>query len=577
MTRLFDEHMVRPVLSLDGQWDFVAEPDADARDDAGLPVDFRFRLHVPGCWETHPAHRSYRGKGWYRTTFYQARTGPLRLEFKGVSHTARVLLDREQVGGHYNAYTAFEVVVRQVLEGEHELLLEVDNSFGDHSALHVENDYYTYGGITRPAAAEGIGLQYLRHMHVAPRMKEDGTRWTADVRVEVCNLAAGTATVRAVVELVDQVIDLGTAQVPGGESLWLEGSAEFAEVVAWSPDTPVLYLAQASLLAPDGETVLDDLIDRVGFRQVEVRGTDILLNGRRVRLRGFNRHEDHPLFGCAIPVPAMAHDLDRIQHLGANCVRTSHYPNDERFLDLCDERGILVWEENHARGLSLPQMQHPKFREQILACTREMVEQHYNHPSIILWGILNECASHTPEGREHYREQFDLIKRMDPSRPTTFASCHRGKDLCLDLSDVVGYNIYTGWYDGTTGDVAARLQELIAWIERAGGQGKPVILSEFGAGALYGYRSDTRAKWTEERQAEILDADLAVYLAHPRLAGSIIWQFCDCRITEGRAMGRPRTMNNKGVVDEYRRPKLAYDIVRHRFLEAARSDRRTEG
>ncbi len=562
MIRLFEEHVTRPVVELDGLWDFVAERDAgDALDADGLPTAFTHRLPVPGCWESHPDFRSYRGKGWYRRRIYQPERGPMRLVFKGVSHTARVLLDRREVGGHDGAYTAFEVALARVEPGEHELRVEVDNSFGEHSALHVENDYYTYGGITRPCALELIGPQYLRHVHVTPSRGKDGT-WTARVRAEVVNLADEDAEAAVDVVAAEARIDLGQATVPAGGSVWFEGEGAFAKVEAWSPEHPRLYHVQALLHGAGGDAPGDDLIDRVGFREIEVDGTRLLLNGAPVRLRGFNRHEDHPHFGCAIPVEAMIYDLQRFEDLGANCDRTCHYPNDERWLDLCDERGLLVWEENHARGLTGERFRHPKLREQALACTREMVEQHFNHPSIILWGILNECESFSQQGREVYAEELALLKDLDPSRPTTFASCHQGKDICLDLPDVVGFNIYTGWYRDPVEAIPERLEALIDWIEEAGGKGKPIILSEFGAGALYGYRSDTGAKWTEETQAAVLEGCLACYLAHPRLAGAIIWQFCDCRVTEGWFGHRPRTFNNKGVVDEYRRPKLAYPVVK---------------
>jgi beta-glucuronidase len=567
--RLFAEHAVRRTLDLGGQWDFVAAPDAAEKDSAGLPTALPGRMQVPACWESHPRLRTYRGKAWYRRTLAQPADGPLRLVFKGVSHTGRIFLDRREVGRHYNAYTAFEIALPNVEAGDHELLVEVDNSFGPHSALHIENDYYTYGGITRPAAAEFVRPQYIRFLHVTPR-SSGGKGWAARLRVQVVNLADRPAAVRAAVELAGKTVDLGRAALAPASIAWLEAEADFKDARPWSPEQPTLHLARALLYAGNGADPADDLADRIGFREVRVRGTEMLLNGRPMRLRGFNRHEDHPTFGCAIPVEAMVHDMDLIQDLGANCVRTSHYPNDERWLDLCDERGLLVWEENHARGLGVEQMQHPRFREQILACTREMVEQHHNHPSIVLWGILNECASYAPEGRTHYQEQFDLLKQLDPSRPTTFASCHWERERCFDLPDVIGFNMYPGWYRASTAEVPAVLEQLLKVIESGGGAGKPIILSEFGAGAIPGWRNPNRAYWTEEYQGDVLDADLACFLAHPRLAGAIIWQFCDCRVTctPAWAMCRPRTMNNKGVVDEYRRPKLAYDVVRRRFRNA---------
>lgn len=154
------------------------------------------------------------------------------------------------------------------------------------------------------------------------------------------------------------------------------------------------------------------------------------------------------LWAVPIPVQLMAQDLDLMADMGANAVRTCHYPNDERFLDLCDERGFLVWEENHARGLKLHDMQNPNFERQCEDCIREMIENHYNHPAIVIWGILNECASDTPEGRVMYQKQFEQIKSLDTTRPTTTATCQHFKDLCLDLPDVVSFNIYSGWYSG---------------------------------------------------------------------------------------------------------------------------------
>jgi beta-glucuronidase len=554
--RLFDRHLVRPTRDLGGQWDFVAEPDVRQRDAYGLPTAFPDRVHVPGCWENHPRLRSYRGIGWFRRNLVQPEAGTLRLLFEGASHTARVFLDRNEVAGHYNAYTAFEVALPEVDAGQHELLVEVDNTFGDHSALHKENDYYTYGGLVRPVTAEFPAPQYVRFLHVTPRLAAG--KCAAKLRVQVVNLANAPARVRAAVECAGLTVDLGPADVPPGGDAWIETDADCPDARPWSPDAPNLYLCRAVLYPADSEQPVDDLVERVGFREVTTRGTEILLNGEPVRLRGFNRHEDHPMFGCALPVEAMVLDLDRIQHLGANCVRTSHYPNDERFLDLCDERGLLVWEENHARGLSLEHMQHPLFREQALACTREMVEQHFCHPAIVLWGILNECASFTEEGRDIYAEEFQLLKRLDTSRPTTFASCHGFKDLCLDLPDVVGFNIYTGWYRDPSSAVRERIDAVIGWIEKAGGGGKPLIISEFGGGARAGHRG--RHKYSEDYQAKLYRRQLAAMRKSKGIAGLTPWILFDFRCPN-RQNTHQRGFNVKGLVDADRKTrKLAFEV-----------------
>ena len=164
----------------------------------------------------------------------------------------------------------------------------------------------------------------------------------------------------------------------------------------------MLYAA-AAVLEDEAGREMDDLIERFGFRKVEVSGKDILLNGSKLRIRGFCRHEDHPQFGCSLPLEALWQDILIMKDLGVNSVRTSHYPNEELFLDLCDEQGILVWEENHARGLSEEAMRNPNFERQCEDCIREMITAHINHPSIIIWGILNECASETEYGYECYK------------------------------------------------------------------------------------------------------------------------------------------------------------------------------
>ncbi|MBR0366058.1 MAG: beta-glucuronidase, partial [Clostridia bacterium] len=288
-------------------------------------------------------------------------------------------------------------------------------------------------------------------------------------------------------------------------------------------------------------------------------------NGEPMYMKGFNRHEDYAVDGCAVSLQHMAQDMDLMQDMNANAVRTCHYPNDERFLDLCDERGMLVWEENHARGFVLEQMQNPNFERQCEDCIREMIENHYNHPSIVIWGILNECASETEEGRRMYKKQYEQIRSMDMSRPTTSATCRHLKDICLDLPDVVSFNMYTKWY--IDDDIGAVNDREIDWIYESGGETKPIIVSELGAAALYGYRDRSMCKWSEEYQAALLDESLEVYMTDERISGVFVWQFADCRVTpeDGWFATRARCHNNKGVVDEYRRPKMAYDTVKSKF------------
>ena len=549
MIRLFDTHRIRKICELDGMWDFRMEG-----------FDKEYKLSVPSVWEQHPDFLSHRGKGTYTRKIYIDKAGNIRLEFKGVSHSADVYFDGGKIAHHYNAFTPFSAVVKNVEAGEHEIKVEVDNTFGEHSALHTPNDYYTYGGITRPVALESIADIWIKNIRFTPYMK-DG-RWNAKIEVVIVNISDKDKNAAVKVSLAGKTMT-DHISIGAGDETTAVFDEEFGGVKPWSDKEPNLYFINA-VLSDNGEAV-DDLIERVGFRTVEVRDTEIYLNGEPMYMKGFNRHEDYAVDGCAVTLQHMVQDMDLMQDMNANAVRTCHYPNDERFLDLCDERGMFVWEENHARGFKLENMLNPNFERQCEDCIREMIENHYNHPSIVIWGILNECAAETEEGRRMYKKQYEQIRSMDKSRPVTSATCRHFTDITLDLPDVVSFNMYTKWYN--EGDIGERNDREIDWIRESGGDNKPIIVSELGAAAIYGYRDRSGCKWSEERQADLIRENLEVYMNDDRISAVFIWQFADCRVTEedGWFATRARCHNNKGIVDEYRRPKMAYDTVKELF------------
>jgi beta-galactosidase/beta-glucuronidase len=551
-TRLFQNHSVRKEISLNPIWDF------HTIGENGEKME-QYAMLVPSCWESNPKLASYKGKALYsqHITF----GGNIRLVFKGVSHTARIFLDKQEVTYHYNAYTEFAVLLPNVPNGEHLLEVEVDNSFHEESALHVPNDYYSYGGITRPVVVQQLADVFIKNIHFIPFLK-DG-KWHATIRSKVQNISNQQQQVMLRIRVGNKEYSFQNQFLQANTETIVENTFSFPSVTSYTLAQPKLYLLEATLYSND--LLVDDWVDRVGFREITVSGKDILLNGEKVVIKGVNRHEDYAEFGCAIPVEAMYRDIEIIKSLGANCIRTSHYPNDERFLDLCDEYGILVWEEAHARGLSEEQMKHKNFQKQSLDCIEEMIENHINHPSIYVWGILNECVSNTSFGRSLYKEQFERIKQLDASRPVSFASleAHIGSDLCLDLVDIVSFNIYPGWYHPTP--VKDSIKQLKEFVNSTDGAGKPLLISEIGAGGIYGHRSNNKEKWTEEYQEIALTEQVTSILEDPELSGLIIWQYADCRVENAWFHGRPKSQNNKGLVDIYRREKMAYHKVKEIF------------
>lgn len=552
MIRTFATHKIRYQRELTGcLWQFTPCQ--------GEHKGTVYKVAVPCCWESHPGFAAYRGEGEYTTSFEGE--GTIRLEFKGVSHTATVFLDGKEIVRHYNAYTGFDCIVKNLAPGEHTLTIRADNRFSEDSALHIPNDYMSYGGVSRPVLMEKIDDVYIKYVHVMPFLVDNG--WRAKIEVCLTNVCAREHCTDVEVELAGKKVVWSNERIPADTEIKVCAEESFDNIQTWTPEHPVLYMVRA-LLLQDGKEI-DDQIDRMGFREIAVHGKDILLNKKKLKIRGVCRHEDHPQFGCALPYEAMAADLELIKDLGANSVRTAHYPNDERFLDLCDEQGILIWEENHARGLSEEDMRNENFEAQAEQVIDEMIEAHYNHPCIYIWGILNECASDSEYGKECYQKQFERIRSKDCSRPCSFASCKFKTDICFGLPDVVSYNIYPLWYHDTPAD--EYLDDLYQWVQqKTEGRGKPFLITEIGAGGIYGCRNPYHSKWTEEYQAETLDKQLTAVLDYEDCSGVYIWQFCDIRVSDEWFGGRPRTMNNKGIVDEYRRPKLCYDVVKNKYL-----------
>ncbi len=547
MQRIFPEHEIRPVVSLDGMWQLTAHDEKKTSVVAG----------VPGVWERIPALARFRGTADYARKVQVCRDGNVLLRFGGVSHTAQVFWDGQKVGEHYNAFTGFEILLTDVRSGEHDLCVQVDDSYCEASTLHVPNDYMTYGGINRPVEMQEIGGAFIERMAFHSTENEDGS-FNACVRVWVKAVSAMEKACAAV-SVAGACMNLELPRAEAGETVCAEGCMPVADVMKWDIRQGNLYMLRACL-AVNGETV-DDLVDRVGFRTVKLCGQDILLNGKKVRIKGLNRHEDHGQFGCSLPVEAMLDDLQLILDMGANSIRTCHYPNDPRFLDLCDELGILVWEENHARALPEPVFHSALFAKQCAVCNEEMIAQHVNHPSIYVWGLLNECESETEFGRGVYATQIAQLRSLDPTRPISFASCRFFKDICLDLVDIASFNIYPGWY--TTEKTAEYAEKLFQWMDENGASGKPILITEIGAGAIAGFHDPMgMVKWSEERQSAIIREQLTALHHMPRVSGAYIWQFADVKVSEEWAVHRPKAVNNKGIVDMYRRPKMSYATVK---------------
>jgi beta-glucuronidase len=397
----------------------------------------------------------------------------------------------------------------------------------------------------------------------------DGANGSIEYRTEAKD--AGGAEVRVVLRDADGVeIATGTGA---------SGTLTVEHVHRWAPGDGYLYDLEVQLLGEGGE-VLDSYHQSVGVRTVAVDGTRFLINGEPFYFTGFGKHEDFPVIGKAHNDALLLHDFELLKWVGANSFRTSHYPYAEAVLDYADRQGIVVIDETAAVGLNMglgggifggqgyttfsPETVNDRTREVHAQAIRELVARDKNHPSVVLWSIANEPESDT-EGAERYFEPlFDLTRQLDPTRPVGFVNvmlAPYGKCRVSQFGDVLMLNRYYGWYVNTGELKTAELaweEELKGWAS----EGKPIVITEYGADTYPGLHSVTPQPWSEEYQVEYLDMNHRVFDRIDAVVGEQVWNFADFVTTSGimRVGG-----NKKGAFTRDRQPKAAAWALRRRW------------
>lgn len=558
-TTVYPHYPARTLLNLDGIHEFAflgdGVPSLEKIDAAAIRYDDL--MPVPGCFDASPRYAGKRGVAAYRITVELADESLLLLRLGALGLRGRILWDNTEIGIDELPYSQVEYEFESGPAGTHRLVLLIDNrlNFQDSPLFSVFYDFYGYGGIYRSlelfTLPQGSRFDRVRVTTVDPAARR--------VRLEG-RMAGGSTPLR---------LGFDSAEPQPVEPIWHGDRFELELTVPggqlWTPAAPQLHTVRL-------ESSSDAIVERFGIRTVTAARGQILLNGEPLRLYGYNRHDAHPQFGPAMPVELQIADLQLMRELGCNFVRGCHYPQSQRFLDLCDQLGMLVWEESLGWGDRLEVQQDPKFRELQKIQTRRMVRNSCNHPSVILWGFMNEGGDNHETGESLMRELAAVIREEDRSRPLTMASMHIKESRCLDAYDVISFNTYPGWYDDPDGAprplnrIAEELDLILSKLATPDRIDKPVILSEIGAGAIYGWRDPLNSFWSEGYQADYLDEVCRYFASHPRLNGLVLWQFCDGRTYAApRALGRPRAFNNKGTFDEYRRAKPAAEVVKRHF------------
>lgn len=550
-------------LSLDGSWEFRFEEGKCLEE---IVVGSESRLYkdtipVPACYDMMPKWYMKRGTGLYRRTFDLA--APMKdavLVVDGMGVRAKFKIDGKDLGLHPYPYARLEIPVGPLATGEHTVFAAVDNilAWPRVKLARPYYDFYLYGGFYH-----GVKLVEREPMVFVRTLDYK----TGKVEVEVENVGDVQATL----------------SFDGGDPTTVDFRSSRAAVSVpnfrlWSPDAPNLHGLSVQL-----STLKIKLSTRFGIRQVEAKNRKIYLNGKELFLKGFNRHESDWLNGAATGEATMLQDIQRLKALGGNFIRGAHYQQCERFLDLCDENGVLVWEESLGwgngkdyRSSSFPpnEFDDAEFCEMQVKQTRDMVRASFNHPSVVIYGFLNECASQKKVCKELVDRLIETIRAENSGRLVTFACSITDNDICNANTDIVAFNTYPGTIPMNPGDTAAlakyvsdTFNNIVAKFRNCYPD-KPIMVSESGCGGEFGRRGEYASPNTEEFQNEYLKDIFETLWANPNACGFAIWQMNDGRTRE-RFVGSEVSAffggSIAGVFDRLRRPKLSAETVRRYF------------
>ena len=575
MNRLFKVHEIRNTFDLNGNWLFKLDPDkvGEAQGWQNGLSDAETVI-VPSCWNNELRLLNYEGCAWYEKKF-KTEGGTIRLEFGSVMTKADVWVDGKWIGEHYGAFTQFEFIVNDVAPGEHTLIVRADSTLDEQSFPQKHTDWFNFGGIARDVSFDELKGICILNNHLVYELSEDLKSATVSAKLDLYNANSVSCISDLSVcvgenEIYNEKVTLG-----GYEAMtFTTPSVAINNIELWDTNSPKLYTVVAS-------TETDDLIDKVGFRKIEVKDNNILLNGKSIELLGVNRHEEHPEWGFAFPAKLMKRDIDLILNMNCNTVRGSHYPQTQIFIDMLDEKGILFWSEIPMWGVGFSEkaLQDPVIVERGYVMHQEMTKYYYNHPSIIIWGMHNEIWT-------SYECTYDISKKYSAhlranggNRLITHACHNPFGDTSMEFDDIVCINLYHGWYNygGYPKTMYAWekfVEDLRERLVNKGWSDKPVIISEFGAAALAGYHSHfDEVRWSEEYQRDLLDYTLNLFHNTDYMRGTYIWQFCNIRTSPDMDINRARYFNNKGILDEYRNPKAAYFKVKELYGKFAEENK----
>lgn len=563
----------RTTVNLNGTWHVIVDPydngahmgifrdqkPASKSDRIEYNFDTSPVLNVPGDWNTQREQLMfYEGPVWYRRLFsYRKRLNTRVFVYLGAAnYRADVYLNGEKLGEHEGGFTGFNFEATSTLrDGQNFLVVSVSSPRRVDTVPALRTDWWNYGGITRDVMLVEVPETFIQDYSV---------QLAHDSQTEI----AGWVQLNGAQAVQKVTLDIPEAQVHQVVTTDANGHAMFrfpAKLDLWSPENPKLY----DVIVRGGA---DTVHDQIGFRSIEVREGKILLNGKPIFLRGIAMHEEAPFRGGRAFSPEDAQTLlGWVKDLGCNFIRFAHYPHNESEVRLADRMGLMVWSE-------IPvywdiDWQNPATLANAEAQLRDEITRDHNRAAIILWSMSNETPVQ-PERTAFIAQLAKEARELDNTRLITSAlnhvdntgpNEHTISDPLGEYLDVLGLNEYIGWYEGPP-DLADRMQWKSKW-------DKPIIVSEFGAGALFGLRGDKDERWTEEYQENVFEHQLGMVQRIPNFVGMTPWVLMDFRAPARMLPAIQDYHNRKGLISNRGERKLAFYTLQSYYKKAADSGR----
>jgi beta-glucuronidase len=557
----------RTTISLNGPWQAIVDPyetglnarfylNAKPKDKHEL-VEYDFDksdvLNVPGDWNSQKRELFfYEGPVWYKKSFSYRKREHTRVfvYFGAANYFTRVYLNGQLLGEHEGGFTPFNYeVTDKIREGDNFLVAEVNNARRRDGVPSVNTDWWNYGGLTRDVALIEVPESFIQDYFVqlAKGSSNEISGWV--------QLSGSMSSQQVTIEIPEAAVK---QTVPADAA----GRADFrfpVKLELWSPGHPKLY----DVVLSSGS---DKVRDTIGFRTIETRGTQILLNGKPIFLRGISMHEEAPTRGGRAFTEEDAQTLlGWARELGCNFVRLTHYPHSENMTRLADRMGLMVWSE-------IPvywdiDWENPATLQNAENQLHEMIARDHNRASVVFWSLSNETPV-KPARLTFLRQLADSARQQDLTRLITSALNHVDEagpetrilnDPLGEYLDVLGLNEYLGWYWGRPED-ADNMQWKTAW-------NKPLIMSEFGAENPYGRHGEADERWTEEYQANLYLHQINMLKKIPSLAGLSPWVLMDFHSPRRLLPGTQDYYNRKGLVSNLGEHKQAFYVLQKYYRE----------